>query len=341
MNADSHSADEAAAGDKHSLPVGEAAATTSPVKAVDSPAPASAQQNISADLRKEPREHGEPKGDKPLVVRIIEDDELSSFERKTVTFGKWGITIAAVSLIAACIAAFAVYQQFKEAASQTDLLQIAAKQARRDSAAAGIRGQQEIAVLQAQATAAKNSVEAIQRQMRIDQRSWVKFEMGGETVEGKPEIKAMIVAVGQTPSAKIKFVNVGKGAARNLRGVIFVECVNSTKEPHLEMVESRKQLPRNIFVAGIMVPNAPAETTADRERWKDVKAKTVEPDPLTEPEFAALMSGKAYIATYGMIWYQDLFGNHWTKFCDWRTFANIPAQYQANKCTRYNDTDPN
>ena len=177
--------------------------------------------------------------------------------------------------------------------------------------------------------------------MRKDERAWLKYELSGDPVEGNPDRKKITVTAGQSPTVQVKFINVGKGAARKLRGKIYVECVDAEKEPHLERIESDQLFPGTIFVAGILFPTNAAETPADRERWKNINANLAEPDPLTESELAALLSGKAYMAVYGMILYEDVFGTpHWTKFCSWTPFAT-GGQFQASRCTQYNEADSN
>jgi hypothetical protein len=130
------------------------------------------------------------KGDGPFTVRVIEDDELSAFERKTVAFGKWGLVIAALSLLAACVAALVVFQQFKEMAAQTDLLSRASRQNRKDNADAAITTGKQLAGLQAEIVAARNSSKALQgqliqahrladtaaRQLELTNRAWIKIE---------------------------------------------------------------------------------------------------------------------------------------------------------------------
>jgi hypothetical protein len=96
------------------------------------PDPAFQKLAISAPKNDE----GQPKTEKPkepLQVRIISGDELTSFERKTVSFGWYGLLIAGASFIAALIAALVFFSQLKEMSKQTDLLGITAEQARTDA----------------------------------------------------------------------------------------------------------------------------------------------------------------------------------------------------------------
>ncbi len=107
-----------------------------------------------------------PSGPSPVLVRIIEDDELSLFERRTVTFGGVGILIAAFSAIAASAAAYFVFQQFKEMADQTELLSRSAEQARKDSKESGAATARQLSLLQGQLTQQEDAI-------RLDQRAWV------------------------------------------------------------------------------------------------------------------------------------------------------------------------
>lgn len=123
--------------------------------------------------------------DKPIRVEVIKDDDLSNFEKKTVSLGKYGLIVAVASLLAACAAAVFVYQQFKEMAAQTEFLSRAAKQARTDSANSSIAIAEQLKIAQQQAKAAQASVQAIQRQTIEQERPWV--------------------AVGITPTAEFRY----------------------------------------------------------------------------------------------------------------------------------------
>lgn len=104
-------------------------------------------------------------------------ESLSLFESKTIRLGIYGLFVAVFSLCAACVAAYLVFQQFKEMAAQTELLNRAARQARIDSAQSEITTTRQIATLAKQASAAEGSVAAIQQQTFQQERPWVGIEV--------------------------------------------------------------------------------------------------------------------------------------------------------------------
>lgn len=110
----------------------------------------------------------------PLSTRVVEDDELSTFERTTIKFGRWGSIVAAATLLVAGGTGIVFYEQFVEMASQTNLLAIAAKQARIEAKDASIAtakqlfiAQEQVKTAQLQADAAQASVKVIQRQFAL------------------------------------------------------------------------------------------------------------------------------------------------------------------------------
>ncbi len=193
-----------------------------------------------------------------------------------------------------------------------------------------------------QAAAAQDSVKAIRQQMRQDQRSWLKFEIGGKTSEVDPEKKKVFVTVGQPLSISISFRAMGKTPVRKIAAKSFVEIVDSEKEPSLDRVEGAVKFPHSIVRSGILYPPDHIESPVVRMKWTDREAESFEPDPVTRPEFDLLTSGKAYLAVYGIVIYEDSFGTrHWTKYCNWIPVSKGAGSYNAPICTAYDATDNN
>jgi hypothetical protein len=96
---------------------------------------------------------------------------LNKFEKRTILFGWLGLGIGFFSLLIACIAGFLIYHQWWEMNSQTDYMNRAAIQARRDSAASSEAITKQLAALQDQITAAQNGTKALQGQMTEARRS--------------------------------------------------------------------------------------------------------------------------------------------------------------------------
>jgi hypothetical protein len=257
----------------------------------------------------------------PLLVRVIEDDDLDAFERKTLKYAKAGFAVGVVTIVLAGLTALIFYGQFKEAASQTDLLQIAAKQARRGSVAAGLRAQQEIAVLQAQATAAQDSVKAIQRQMRQDQRAWIKMAPN-------PKDEKLTLTKGISVKYPIRVTNIGKTPAKNVEVHLVAEILRSTEGASLRYKKNHERV-----VIGILFPSD----------FDDMDAFLLNPDKpgisdlplLQHSQLESLKDGSTYLVIFGTAKFVDVFGtHHWVRFCTWHNFSAQPGTYHAQACTR-------
>jgi hypothetical protein len=168
--------------DKHALPVGELP-STGPQKepAAPLPPPAIVQQNIDSapPNNPAPNDHGENQEplpvrlvNEPLATRVIEDDELSIFEATTIRYARWGFGAAILTLIVAVVTGYIFFGQLKEMASQTNVLEMGAKQARIDAKNAALVTKEQLATAQRQANAAQESVKAIQAQVQLSQNQW-------------------------------------------------------------------------------------------------------------------------------------------------------------------------
>ena len=140
----------------------------------------------------------------------------------------------------------------------------------------------------------------------------------------------------------IKFVNVGKGIARNIDVIAFVELVDANLEARIDRSNSPRKYAHAHLVSGIMFPDGWLDMNAVRVRWKDANAGMREPDPLTTAELSSLTAGTAYLTVYGVVNYEDVFGvAHWTHFCKWVPFSKEQRGYRAYNCTEYNQADNN
>jgi hypothetical protein len=63
---------------------------------------------------------------------------MSGFERQTLTVAWFGFAIGFLSVVAAIVAGFLIYEQFKEMNAQTNILDMTLKQTRADSASSSI-----------------------------------------------------------------------------------------------------------------------------------------------------------------------------------------------------------
>jgi hypothetical protein len=151
--------------------------------------------------------------------------------------------------------------------------------------------------------------------MRKDQRAWVYV------TEKSPPVPI----VGTAPFVDLSINNAGKTPATNVVGQFYIEVVPNGQNPRFE-----QNIMHTLFSTGAIIPNAPHDGHIVRK-----KVAADEADPLLESEKAALITGKAWIAVHGSVYYDDTFHTrHYTKFCTWSNFAN--GTYTAEACTRYN-----
>jgi hypothetical protein len=166
--------------------------------------------------------------------------------------------------------------------------------------------------------------------MRKDQRAWVEFQ----ALPDKPgsEISSVHVDAGKPMTYPLGIKNTGKTPARNMVAKVYLDIIDAGQEPPLDRVE-KDAYQRGIITAGILFPDG------------DVKQPIIRPTPDGKPRFTtdnevnAMRDGKAYIAIYGIITYDDMFGvHHWTKFCKWQA---ADGTFHAAQCTAFNNVDTN
>ncbi len=96
----------------------------------------------------------------------MNDDGLSTFERRTVFIGIVGIFLAALSMAAALVAGYFVYQQFKQMEVANNVADIASRRARYDSDKTAIVTARQLAILQGQLTQQ-------QAALNLTERAWI------------------------------------------------------------------------------------------------------------------------------------------------------------------------
>jgi hypothetical protein len=261
------------------------------------------------------------------LARVIEDDELSTFEQTTIRYAKWGFGAGILTLVVAVITGWIFFDQLKEMASQTDALAIGAKQSRIDAKNAAIATSRQLDIAEKQARAAQDGVKAIQRQMRQDQRAWLDMQ-----ILKRPEFK-----VGEPVQALIGVTNIGKTAAKNLRIQTVIEYLPIDQAPSLSF---KKGVYRYQITTGVLFPSdPPAKLPAYWYEKAPVKTKFAAA-VLSEGEAGDLAAGRTYIVMYGKAEYIDIFNvRHITRMCGWLAPARENVFVNATKCTAYNSVD--
>jgi len=161
--------DETGKGDENPLPVAKPVPTQPTIEPVAPVEPIVPRGELTAQPAQpaQPQATGEPDPvPEPLLVRIIEDDELSTVERKTIRYGKLGIFVAFLAFVAGCVTGYFIWKQFGEMAKQTSILAASFEKQKQDSADAAITTKQQIQLLQWQLDQQKGS-------FRLDERPWI------------------------------------------------------------------------------------------------------------------------------------------------------------------------
>jgi hypothetical protein len=334
---------EAPKGDEKPLSINEVV----PEQAAIEPIRDAKELTTEEELASEPVHQQSPTevqiAQQPLLVHVTKDDELSTFERRTVFFGIVGIFLATLSMVAAATAGIFIYQQFKEMQYANTLSGIAARRARYDSDKANIATAKQLAVLQTQLTQQRNALE-------MDQRPWLKFELGGERPKdvdpNNSKSRLLTTTVGQPIKIEVRVTNIGKTTAEKIFGTLIVQYVPKGGKPILPKRENRivftegtkpekGALPGTAWGEPTIYPNEVSQNSFSRSRWG--KNGTIEDDPISQTEKTELDNGNAYVLLLGEVWYSDVFGvRHWTKFCEISSQLDLEV---AKKCLAFGTVD--
>jgi hypothetical protein len=161
--------------------------------------------------------------------------------------------------------------------------------------------------------------------MRKDERAWISVVPKGPSV---------VHDVGIVPDTMITIQQTGKTPASNVTGHFFIEVVKNGESPDFE-----SKTPHMRMSANIMLPNSTRDITVRRIRQVSGGGPDDgEDDPLRQSERDALETRKAWMAVYGIVWYNDVFHKtHWIKFCFWSSLPDTLTS--AGQCTQNNTTD--
>jgi hypothetical protein len=294
----------------------------------------------------------------PLLVRVIEDDELSTFERRTGRYAMAGVGVAFLALVAACVTAYFIAGQFGEMAKQTSILAQSLEKQKQDSVAAAITTDHQLSILSQQLSALQEQSTQQGVTLEMDQRPWLKFELDGLVPPGSdPNSQARTIPsfiAGQPVKIPIRVTNIGKTAAEQSQGILFVQLVSKGTEPILpetrlifnffsKQTHSEGKVTRGVSIAAqgwygsTLYPGQ--VQIASYSRMTYGPNREIIESPATIDEINGFNGGTVYLFIVGQVWYPDVFGvKHWTKFC----VSTDPVGDVANlKCARFGAVDNN
>jgi hypothetical protein len=331
MDKTENSPDGASESRKDPLPIGESSPTAQEKPSIDPGVITKRQENVDSRNRQGDSDNNQGKTREPLPVRVIEDDELSKFELATIRFGRYGIGIAVATFLVACVSGYFFYGQFQQAANQTDLLGIAARQARIEAKDNRISTKQQLEFAQQQTQAAQDAVKAVQRQMRQDQRAWII-----------PRLYNSDFIVGKRIVAYLDFRNTGKTPAKKATARYRMEILDYNEGPTFNYNEPPS---RSGWYSQTILPTQEPLKLGVSDIQNVPGSNKTEPRILTQELADRFKNKKVWLAVEGKVTYEDIFGyKHWITTCDYRfDMANGDFVQDVTpgmkKCAKQNDTD--
>jgi hypothetical protein len=318
------------AGPQTSGNIGEPAAQES--------APAVDQQNTQAQQAKSNTSPDDPH---EIAVRVVgnvnlaeNSDELKPFEEQSLVIARSTLHVAIFALIAAILGAGFVWMQMRIAFEQTRIMADQSISSSVAGALSAVQTQGQLNALikqsdsaQRQAKAAEDSVNATNKQMREDQRAWIKTSLD----------PTMTFTENQPFITQLHFENIGKTSARNIATEIVVEKLSVKEEPSLSYKAGKA---RDIGTSGIVFPHEPFAVPAELLKMKSSDNLGTEQIILSKTDVEDLRDGKTYIAIFARTRYSDIFGvRHVSTFCSFHAPSVVPVEVMAKGCSDYNSVD--
>jgi hypothetical protein len=201
----------------------------------------------------------------------------------------------------------------------------------------------QLKIAQQQAKAARDSVLAVEREMRQDQRPWITIELTPDS-ESSGQKVSTTVTVGKSLVIPVRLRNIGKTPAQDTGSAFAIQIrgpsdrlflpLDMTHPPHVN--NPKEFVGINKVTSGTIFP----------EQFHDlpildigvVAAGQSRSIVINQDEIDRLTSGSALIYVVGTATYSDEFGlHHWTRFC-----TTLPKTENAKlECVKYNRADSN
>ncbi len=186
--------------------------------------------------------------------------------------------------------------------------------------------------------ATQDSVSAIERQMRQDQRPWIRFDIADPKTT--PAV-SWDIKVGGPLTAPSRFTNVGKTPAINVEIVALVDIIAKGADPPLPPHGWRNPQKRDNLVGAAIIHSGtifPASGVGQTITRFEIRNGAIVKKVLSVPEANEIAQGRAYLAIFGIARYSDVFGYpHWTRFCK-GSFAN-GEEANSTSCANFNAVD--
>jgi len=247
---------------------------------------------------------------------------MTNFERKIAIIG---IGLATITAALFYVQLNEMTKQTQIFASQTESAVASATQGERDT-------RTQLRIAQQQATAAQDSVKAIQRQMRQDQRAWIKPTPGSVDFD-----------IGKELTAPFTWANIGKTPGIEVYGEVALDYLDKSESPQFFREGTHvREHPRTGIPAGSFFPTETATIPLIYVRPHPITSKA-EKVIMTEKMNKDFWNGDSYVAIHGFIRYKDVFGGrHYVTFCKIGTPVTLPQMFPFKgtiSCMAHNRTD--
>lgn len=179
------------------------------------------------------------------------------------------------------------------------------------------------------AGAARDSADAADKNMRIEQRAWigVAFHSFNPPKENEPIVITMV------------FSNTGKTPAKQVEGFTVVEELPVGNVPNFVYGNRAEGHLRG----GMVIPNHAVEDPLQSLQFKP-STRQEESLKMSAGDIKAYADGRSYIVAHGIISYKDIFGtDHWIKFCSYQLSVPDMGGFRQflDRCADQNKTDEN
>jgi hypothetical protein len=157
---------------------------------------------------------------------------------------------------------------------------------------------------------------------RIDERAWLEVRRKGDT--GGMFALGTLTPGDTIQPQKLVLTNIGKSPAMN------IEIRSSSEIAYNEVGPTFGYEVTAFSAAGMSFPNRP---------WEFPGGAYLNLDESLQRKF---FGGRAFLATYGTVTFNDIFGiTHWAKFCVWEIAGTVePQNFKGAKaCSDYNSVD--
>jgi hypothetical protein len=173
---------------------------------------------------------------------------------------------------------------------------------------------------------------------RVEERAWV-LACGRDCFEGGGVSQNLLVdriQSGQPITYQLFVKNVGKTPAKSVTVDLYLVLIPSAGIPPLTLMDNPEGHPHERLTSAVLFPGAILKPL--------VPVISLDGSRLyaTDDQVTALRNGSVYLASFGVITYDDTFGDrHTTRFCSWNSAnpSDDGSRFNLRGCDQANGGD--